>query len=75
MPLFAEDSYVASWSPAPSSAPTLFGLNLSLAQVNLIDFNSTMFNSTALPTTTAFAAAAQQQQTTIILFDPASAGS
>jgi ribosomal protein S20 len=35
--------------------------------VNLIDRNSTMFSSTALPTTTAFAAAASEQQTTIIL--------
>lgn len=68
--LFVEDAYVAALNPAPSSGTKLFGLDLRLAQLVLVDFNGTMFNNTALPTTTNFAAAAQEQQTTILLFNP-----
>jgi hypothetical protein len=68
--LFVEDSYVVSWQPAPSAGPSLFGMDLRLAQVVLIDRNSAMFNSTALPTTPDFSVAAPEQQTDILLFNP-----
>jgi len=67
--LFVEDSYVVSLSPASGTAPTLFGVDLRLAPVVLVEWNSTMFSSTALPATPDFAGAALEQQTTILLLN------
>lgn len=68
--IFVEDSYVLSWSPSTSTPPTLFGMDVILVQPVLVDWNSAMFNSTALPTTPDFLGAALEQQTTILLRNP-----
>lgn len=67
---FVEDSYDVRAFGSATVGKQLFGLDFTFTRFLLGDSDRTMFTSTALPTSPAFAAEADFQQTQIDLVDP-----
>lgn len=67
---FVEDSYDVRADVPATVGKQLFGLDFTFTRFLLVDSAATMFTSTALPTSPAFADEADFQQTVIELADP-----
>ena len=66
-----EDSWVVQASTPATEGKQLFGHDFIFTRVRLFDPDTTMFTSTALPTSPGFADEAEIQKTLIVLADPA----
>ncbi|ALV42753.1 hypothetical protein AU252_17645 [Pseudarthrobacter sulfonivorans] len=65
-----EDSIDVRAEGAALAGKQLFGLDLTIARILLVDVDGTMFTSTALPTSPVFVEDSEFQQTLVELVDP-----